>query len=133
MRASSLAVLLTLSLSAAAQAQPRLAYEQGGAIVVAEPDGATPRVVGHGHDPVLSPDGSRVVFTGTEMPVEPAALLSVVAVDTGATVLRTKVRGGMNGAPAWSPDSRRLAIGVEERLIVLTPTARRHRVRRVAG
>lgn len=59
-------------------------------------------------DPVLSPDRTRVAFTGF---VEGAAENHIYIVNTDGTGLRVMTLKGFNhGHPSWSPDGQRLVV-----------------------
>lgn len=92
-----------------------LAYDQGGSIFVARPDGSAPvrlpTTAGAVSDPSFSPDGTRLAFYG-EVAGTPV-LFASAADGSGATALSTGIGLDLDpqlGLPAvsWSPQSDRL-------------------------
>lgn len=86
-------------------------------------DGSDTQVLGPGHDPVLSPDGKRITFTG-----EAPGGVSVFIMDSDGTHRRQVVPEANSwGAvfPDWSPDGRKLvyAFKVGEGLELFTVDA----------
>lgn len=99
------ALLAGIALPAAAQAT--LVYDKNvtsthPSVYVAHDDASSPRRLGPGQSPDLSPDGSAVVWTGAD-PARPTLLVS----PTAAAAPRTLV-GDFRGFGVldWSPDSR---------------------------
>jgi TolB protein len=84
-------------------------------LIVADSDGANPRVVLQSGQPIMSPawspDGASLAYVSFEGGV------SSVYVQQLATGQRARVsaRSGINGAPAFSPDGRRLALALSRR------------------
>jgi TolB protein len=84
-------------------------------LIVADSDGANPRVVMQSGQPIMSPawspDGSSLAYVSFEGGV------SSVFVQQLATGQRARVsaRSGINGAPAFSPDGRQLALALSRR------------------
>jgi TolB protein len=84
-------------------------------LMVADSDGANSRVVVQSGQPIMSPawspDGSSLAYVSFE------GGLSSVFVQQLATGQRARVsaRSGINGAPAFSPDGRRLALTLSRR------------------
>lgn len=84
-------------------------------LMVADADGADPRVVVQSSQPLMSPawspDGGSLAYVSFE------GGLSGVYVQTLATGQRVRVsaRAGINGAPVFSPDGRRLALTLSRR------------------
>jgi TolB protein len=79
-------------------------------LIVADADGENPRVVLNSRYPLMSPawsaDGRMLAYVSFERRV------SAVFVQEVATGKRSMVsaRAGINGAPAWSPDGKKLAL-----------------------
>lgn len=84
-------------------------------LMVADADGANPRVVVQSSQPLMSPawspDGGSLAYVSFE------GGLSAVYVQILATGQRVRVsaRAGINGAPVFSPDGRRLALALSRR------------------
>jgi TolB protein len=84
-------------------------------LMVADADGASPRVVVQSSQPLMSPawspDGGSLAYVSFE------GGLSAVYVQILATGQRVRVsaRAGINGAPVFSPDGRRLALALSRR------------------
>lgn len=79
-------------------------------LTVADADGANPRVIANSAEPIMSPvwspTGDSLAYVSFENK------MAAIWVQTLATGVRTKVsaRAGINGAPAWSPDGKKLAL-----------------------
>lgn len=79
-------------------------------LIVADADGANPRVIADSPRPLMSPawspDGRRIAYVSFE------GDQSAIYVQTLRTGNRERVsaRAGVNGAPTFSPDGRRLAL-----------------------
>lgn len=84
-------------------------------LVVADSDGASPRVVMQSGQPVMSPawspDGRSLAYVSFE---GGASSVFVQDLATGQRV-RVSARSGINGAPAFSPDGSRLALALSRR------------------
>ncbi len=84
-------------------------------LVVADSDGANPRVVLQSGQPIMSPawspDGRSLAYVSFEGGL---AAVYVQALASGERV-RVSARSGINGAPAWSPDGRKLALTLSRR------------------
>ena len=84
-------------------------------LIVADSDGANPRVVLQSGQPIMSPawspDGASLAYVSFE------GGTSSVFVQQLATGQRARVsaRSGINGAPSFSPDGRRLALALSRR------------------
>jgi hypothetical protein len=89
--------------STTVSATVRLVYSEGpGGAIRAVTDAGT-RVIGHGLDPALSPDGRTVAFSRWDHP----AGIYVVGVDGGDA--RMVYEGPETRAPIWSRDGQRIA------------------------
>jgi TolB protein len=83
-------------------------------LVVADADGENAQVVLDSREPIMSPawspDGARLAYVSFE------GQMSAVYVQTLASGARDRVsaRAGINGAPAFSPDGRRLALALSQ-------------------
>ena len=89
-----------------------IAYESGGQLYLADPDGSNPRAVAFegskAYSPTFSPNGTRLAYYGL---VNAGLQIFVAAPDgTGATqVSRMQIDRGRNlFPPVWSPDGRSL-------------------------
>ena len=84
-------------------------------LLVADADGADPRVVVQSGEPIMSPawspDGGRLAYVSFE---GGASAVYVQELATGQRV-RVSARSGINGAPAWSPDGTQLALALSRR------------------
>ena len=81
-------------------------HDERARIAVVKPDGGDMRILGPGHDPVLSPDGKRIAFTG-----EAPGGVTVFVMDADGSHRRQVVKEANPwGAvfPDWSPDGKRL-------------------------
>jgi TolB protein len=84
-------------------------------LVVADSDGESPRIILESKQPLMSPvwspDGQSLAYVSFE------SQRSAVYVQTLRTAERRRVssRAGVNGAPAFSPDGRRLALTLSSR------------------
>ena len=92
-------------------------------IAIVKPVGTDMRILGPGHDPVLSPDGTRIAFTG-----EAPGGVTVFVMDADGSRRRQVVsEANAWGAvfPDWSPDGKRLvyAFKVGEGLELFTVAA----------
>lgn len=78
---------------------------------VADADGFRAEVIMESKEPILSgtwsPDGKKIAYVSFQKKGRPA--IYIREIDTGRTQQITNFRG-LNGAPAWSPDGRRLAM-----------------------
>jgi Tol biopolymer transport system component len=75
----------------------KLAYADGGTIVVASSIGAGLRVVAHGDEPVWSPDGTEIAYSRGG---------SIYIANADGTGERLLVAAG--SSPSWSPDGKRI-------------------------
>jgi TolB protein len=79
-------------------------------LTVADSDGANPRVIANSSEPIMSPawspDGQSIAYVSFE---NKAAAIYVQALTTGVRS-RVSARAGINGAPAWSPNGKKLAL-----------------------
>ena len=79
-------------------------------LVVADADGENAQVILDSHQPIMSPawsaDGQWLAYVSFE---DHVAAVIVQQLRTGQRQ-RVSARAGVNGAPAWSPDGRRLAL-----------------------
>jgi TolB protein len=81
-------------------------------LIVADADGENARIVLDSHQPIMSPawsaDGEWLAYVSFENRV---SAVYVQRVRTGER-RQVSARVGVNGAPAWSPDGRRLALAL---------------------
>jgi TolB protein len=88
-------------------------------LLVADSDGYNPQTILTSKQPLMSlswsPDASQVAYVSFEKKT------AEVYLQTIATGQRSKIASfkGINGAPAWSPDSRRLALTLSRDVIEL--------------
>ncbi len=79
-------------------------------LIVADADGENPAVILEKDRPLMSPawspDGAMLAYVSFESKV---SAVYVQNVRTGARS-RVSARAGINGAPAWAPDSKKLAL-----------------------
>lgn len=79
-------------------------------LIVADSDGENPQVVLDSHQPIMSPawsaDGQWLAYVSFE---DRKSAIIVQQLSSGKRQ-RVSARAGVNGAPAWSPDGRRLAL-----------------------
>ncbi len=79
-------------------------------LIVADADGENPRVVLNSQYPLMSPawsaDGRMLAYVSFERRV---SAVYVQEVSTGKRSM-VSARAGINGAPAWSPDGKKLAL-----------------------
>jgi TolB protein len=79
-------------------------------LIVADSDGENPQVVLDSHQPIMSPawsaDGQWLAYVSFE---DRVSAIIVQQLSTGKRQ-RVSARAGVNGAPAWSPDGKRLAL-----------------------
>jgi dipeptidyl aminopeptidase/acylaminoacyl peptidase len=106
--AAGVAAALTFSTGAAAQtAQGRIAFERGGSVWTMNADGTAQTELAQyyiGHEPSLSADGQRIVFTcGADGPTD------VCAVDAAGGAVTMLTATGDNRSPAFSPDGQKVA------------------------
>ena len=84
-------------------------------LVVADADGQNPRVVTESHEPLMSPawapDGAQLAYVSFEQ------RLSTIYVQNLKTGERRRVsaHAGVNQAPAWSPNAKKLALTLSTR------------------
>lgn len=87
-----------------------LAPNQRFQLIVADADGENPRVILESARPIMSPawspDGEWLAYVSFENRVSE---IYVQRVRSGER-RRVSARAGINGAPAWSPDAKRLAL-----------------------
>jgi TolB protein len=84
-------------------------------LMIADADGAQPRVVVQSAQPIMSPawspDGGSLAYVSFEGGL-PAVYVQTLA--SGQRV-RVSARAGINGAPTFSPDGKRLALALSRR------------------
>ena len=82
----------------------------GYGLVIADMDGARPRMIVQSEDPIMSPgwspDGTQLAYVSFE---GKRANIFVTTLATGKRRLVARFPG-VNGAPAWSPDGKYLAV-----------------------
>jgi TolB protein len=91
------------------------AASRGYSLLVADADGANSRIVVQSDQPIMSPawspDGRFLAYVSFE---GGASSIWVQELATGQRV-RVSARSGINGAPAFSPDGRQLALALSRR------------------
>lgn len=85
-----------------------IAFEKGGWIYVAQPDGSKARKVTRGVYPDISADGSQIVFN-TEEPKTTNRKIAQVDVATGKVTVIPNIPSDNCFGPVWSPDGRQVA------------------------
>ncbi|MBS0612079.1 MAG: Tol-Pal system beta propeller repeat protein TolB [Proteobacteria bacterium] len=84
-------------------------------LIVADADGADPRVVMQSGEPLMSPawspDGQNLAYVSFENQL-PAIYVQYLK---SGERRRVSAKAGVNQAPAWSPDGRRLALTLSSR------------------
>ena len=90
---------------------PNKTYE----LIVADADGANPRIVMQSHEPLMSPawspDGQSLAYVSFEDRL-PSVYVQVLK---SGERRRVSARAGVNQAPAWSPDGKKLALTLSTR------------------
>lgn len=90
---------------------PNRSYE----LIVADADGANPRIVMQSREPLMSPawspDGQSLAYVSFE---DRLPSIYVQVLKTGERQ-RVSARAGVNQAPAWSPDGKKLALTLSTR------------------
>ena len=117
--ASALAVLPVVGADAAFPGRNgRIAFEDGGTIVVARADGRGARRLTAGGDdeaPVWSPGGTRIAFARVEEePTSSSGSIAVVRPDGRGLRILTNLTGEsdvVDAGPTWSPGGRLIAFG----------------------
>ncbi len=97
---------------AVGRSRPAKPPRVGPPAVVDEPAGEA--VLPDGCEPIYrrtSPDGKRVAYIGRYTPDEGPEQSGLFVVDLAAKRVRRLLPDALKTAPAWSPDSRRLAVG----------------------
>jgi len=84
-------------------------------LIVADADGANPRVIMESHEPLMSPawspDGESLAYVSFE---ERLPSVYIQTLKTGER-RRVSARAGVNQAPAFSPDGKKLALTLSTR------------------
>ena len=90
--------------------EQRTGDERRFSLIVSDADGANPQVVAESSEPIMSPswspDGRKLAYVSFE------GAQSSVYIQTLRTGIRDRIsaREGINGAPVFSPDGRKLAL-----------------------
>ncbi|MFM8517121.1 MAG: Tol-Pal system protein TolB, partial [Nevskiaceae bacterium] len=85
---------------------PTLRYR----LIVADADGESPRTILQSRLPIMSPAWSRDAESIAYVSCETRSAAIYVQTVRTAERRRVSARAGVNGAPAWSPDGKRLAL-----------------------
>ena len=109
----SLFSLTILILCAAAQAEPKIVFEKGDAIWIANLDGSGSRKLADGSLPEISPDGTRVAFNTDEGGEKtPVRHIAIVDIASGKVTQFKEVPSDNSFGPVWSPDGKKLIFSI---------------------
>ena len=85
-------------------------YQRRYELVIADADGENPRTIATSREPLMSPawspNGKQLAYVGYE---RGRSAVYIQTVDTGQ-VRKLLSEKGINGSPAWSPDSSKIAL-----------------------
>jgi TolB protein len=104
---------LLLSTSYLLAATPRLAFERGTAIWIANADGSDAHKLTKGSGPDLSPDGTRIAFNTDESNgPEPDRQIALVDLATKKVTTIKGIPSRNCQRAAWSPDGKRILFSI---------------------
>src|SRR5258705_1814264 len=109
-------IFLCVAFSAPSNAvEPKIVYEHGENIFVADIDGTHAKKVAVGALPEISPDGTRIAFN-TEGDAKtrpgPERHIAIADLATGKVTILNAIPSDNCFGPVWSPDGTKLAFSI---------------------